>query len=80
MPIPNLFYDPIASTVLPVIAHWTVELRDNGYPAHVLHRSIKSLSSAIITRPLGSNQSPGCNDTAFDLSRCSGFKKNMTSK
>ena len=31
------FSDPLASTVLPVIAHWTVELRDHGYPAHVLH-------------------------------------------
>ena len=43
MPIPNLFYDPIASTVLPVIAHWTVELRDHGYPARVLHTMVDLL-------------------------------------
>ena len=67
------FSDPLASTVLPVIAHWTVELRDHGYPAHVLHRSIRSLSSAIITRPLRGSISRLVaaiyNDTAFDLSR-----------
>jgi hypothetical protein len=48
------FFDPLESAVLPVIAHWAVELRDRGYPAHVHvpNQSIKFLSNTIITRPL----------------------------
>jgi hypothetical protein len=46
------FSDPLESAVLPVTAHWPVELRDHGYPAHVLNKSIKALSNTIITRPL----------------------------
>ena len=67
------FSDPLESAVLPVIAHWTVELRDHGYPTHVLNKSIKSLSNTIITRPLRGSISRLVtsiyNDPTFDLSR-----------
>jgi hypothetical protein len=67
------FSDPLESAVLPVIAHWTVELRDHGYPAHVLKKSIKSVSNTIITRPLRGSISRLVtsiyNDPTFDLSR-----------
>jgi hypothetical protein len=64
-------FDPLESAVLPVIAHWTVELRDHGYPAHALNKPIKSLSNTIITHTLRGSISRLVtsiyNDPTFDL-------------
>jgi hypothetical protein len=38
-----------ASVVLPVVAHWTTELRAHGYPAAVMHQAILKITKSSIT-------------------------------